>query len=332
MDKNKIRRLAGIETLSEKKWSGDVAAKKHSPEGLFADGSAAEIAKWLRSSHPAFRSAMSALNFYINRAGTGLSASRKEELEKAKMQLRKAFGVTEESTDLSQLRKIAGLPVVEASEEQEDECESSEEPEESAEESKEELLKSLTAAAEGKTGDDLHQIMMQVYDAGVADGREEGEKMKESANVPFLDRQAQQYMSTNMSDERAANIIFNKIKDDKSIRNFSDILKYVRMAMAEMPKNQMDIKDVASLVHDRMVDSGKMSLGEDLHADATSDEPIFKVEVTLLDAHGNEETHVVNMQAQDEDSAESAAKDRFVSTGKKLKSVVSLGKSKIQPR
>ena len=44
-----------------------------------------------RKSTP-FRSAMSMLNFYINRAGKNLKASQKEVLEKAKDELRKAFG------------------------------------------------------------------------------------------------------------------------------------------------------------------------------------------------------------------------------------------------
>jgi hypothetical protein len=44
-----------------------------------------------RKSEP-FRSAMSMLNFYINRAGKTLSATRRAKLGKAKDALRKAFG------------------------------------------------------------------------------------------------------------------------------------------------------------------------------------------------------------------------------------------------
>jgi hypothetical protein len=44
-----------------------------------------------RKSTP-FRSAMSMLNFYINRAGKSLSATRRARLGKAKNALRKAFG------------------------------------------------------------------------------------------------------------------------------------------------------------------------------------------------------------------------------------------------
>ncbi|HEY8194336.1 MAG TPA: DUF3175 domain-containing protein, partial [Hyphomicrobium sp.] len=41
-----------------------------------------------------FQSAMSMLTFYINRAGKNLSASRRHTLDRAKQELRKAFGRT----------------------------------------------------------------------------------------------------------------------------------------------------------------------------------------------------------------------------------------------
>lgn len=44
-----------------------------------------------------FQSAMSMLNFYINRGGKNLSASHKKVLEKAKNELRALFGRAEES-------------------------------------------------------------------------------------------------------------------------------------------------------------------------------------------------------------------------------------------
>lgn len=46
-----------------------------------------------RKSDP-YRSAMSMLTFYINRAGKGLSQADRTRLEKAKDELRKAFGKT----------------------------------------------------------------------------------------------------------------------------------------------------------------------------------------------------------------------------------------------
>ena len=42
-----------------------------------------------------FQSAMSMLNFYINRAGSGLPAKQKRVLTQAKSELRKAFGRSE---------------------------------------------------------------------------------------------------------------------------------------------------------------------------------------------------------------------------------------------
>ena len=79
------------EILNEKQWVADVETKKHPPDGLFAEGSADKIAKWLISSHTDLKSAMSALNFYINRAGKGLSADRKAVLEEVKKILSEKF-------------------------------------------------------------------------------------------------------------------------------------------------------------------------------------------------------------------------------------------------
>jgi hypothetical protein len=47
-----------------------------------------------RKSNP-YRSAMSMLNFHINRGGAGLSAERRRTLDAAKDELRKVFGRTE---------------------------------------------------------------------------------------------------------------------------------------------------------------------------------------------------------------------------------------------
>ncbi|HEY0747788.1 MAG TPA: DUF3175 domain-containing protein [Steroidobacteraceae bacterium] len=87
---------------TRRKWSGEVA--KHSDAldlqpGVFKGRSARTIAQSLKKSAEAshrrksspFRSAMSMLNFEINRAGKGLSAERRRVLENAKAELRKAF-------------------------------------------------------------------------------------------------------------------------------------------------------------------------------------------------------------------------------------------------
>jgi uncharacterized protein DUF3175 len=67
---------------------------------VFARGSARQVALSLkrsaersrrRKSTP-YRSAMSMLNFYINRGGRNLSATRRRVLERAKDELRAAFG------------------------------------------------------------------------------------------------------------------------------------------------------------------------------------------------------------------------------------------------
>lgn len=87
---------------TKKKWSADVARKSDALDlesGVFK-GSPAEIARSLKRSAERskrrkgtpLQSAMSMLNFFENRAGKQLPASRKRTLEKAKEELRKLFG------------------------------------------------------------------------------------------------------------------------------------------------------------------------------------------------------------------------------------------------
>ena len=85
------------------RWSGKVT--RHSDaldlqEGIFESKDPDEIAQSLkhsaevskrRKSDP-FRSAMSMLTFYINRAGKNLSDRQRRTLEAAKSKLREAFG------------------------------------------------------------------------------------------------------------------------------------------------------------------------------------------------------------------------------------------------
>ena len=86
-----------------RKWSGAVTKESDALDlkaHIFEALSPATIAKSLkrsaehshrRKSEP-YRSAMSMLTFYINRAGKNLSARRRHILEAAKSELRKAFG------------------------------------------------------------------------------------------------------------------------------------------------------------------------------------------------------------------------------------------------
>lgn len=86
-----------------RKWSQDVT--EHSDalaleNGVFTKPSARAIARSLKRSAErsrrrksgAYRSAMSMLTFYINRAGKDLPKSRKTKLENAKQELRKLYG------------------------------------------------------------------------------------------------------------------------------------------------------------------------------------------------------------------------------------------------
>ena len=86
-----------------RKWSAHVTEHSHAldlEKDVFTGSDPKRIAKSLkrsaetsthRKSDP-YRSAMSMLSFYLNRAGKNLSTARKKTLEKAKAELRKEFG------------------------------------------------------------------------------------------------------------------------------------------------------------------------------------------------------------------------------------------------
>jgi hypothetical protein len=84
-------------------WSQEVSARSDALDlepDVFTKASAKDIAESLKRSAEssrrrkagAFRSAMSMLTFYINRAGRSLPEPRKSTLEAAKGQLRRLFG------------------------------------------------------------------------------------------------------------------------------------------------------------------------------------------------------------------------------------------------
>jgi hypothetical protein len=84
-------------------WSGDVTEHSHAMDlqpGVFQRSDPRSIARSLKrsaeSSHnlksTPFRSAMSMLNFYINRAGRGLDAAQRQRLQDAKSELRALYG------------------------------------------------------------------------------------------------------------------------------------------------------------------------------------------------------------------------------------------------
>jgi hypothetical protein len=90
---------------SGSKWSKAVTEHDHPyalPPGVFKSGNPDEIAAALqrsaedpeRKSDDHFRTAMSMLDFYINRAGRNLSAAERQSLDKAKVALRQRFGKT----------------------------------------------------------------------------------------------------------------------------------------------------------------------------------------------------------------------------------------------
>ena len=64
--------------------------KKDSPRAIAASLKRSALASSRRKAEP-FRSAMSMLNFHINRSGRGLSTERRRVLERAKTELRTLF-------------------------------------------------------------------------------------------------------------------------------------------------------------------------------------------------------------------------------------------------
>ena len=90
---------------SAKYWSGRVTRESDAldlEEGVFTWHEPAKIAASLKHSAEAskrrkadpYRSALSMLIFYINRAGKNLPAAQKTRLERAKTELKKQFGRT----------------------------------------------------------------------------------------------------------------------------------------------------------------------------------------------------------------------------------------------
>lgn len=89
--------------VEDRRWSQAVTETSHALEleaGVFLLADPREIALSLQRSAEAsehrksepFRSAMSMLNFYINRAGRNLSVERRACLEAAKDELRRLYG------------------------------------------------------------------------------------------------------------------------------------------------------------------------------------------------------------------------------------------------
>jgi hypothetical protein len=88
---------------SNRNWSGKVTRESHAltlDEGVFTWKDPAKIARSLkrsaesstaRKSEP-YRSAMSMLTFYLNRAGKNMPVAQKNILADAKLELKKQFG------------------------------------------------------------------------------------------------------------------------------------------------------------------------------------------------------------------------------------------------
>lgn len=101
--KSAVRKSPQPKVKRTNRWSAQVTRTSDAldlPAGIFTQRSASAIARQLKraaeSSHrrksTPFQSAMSMLNFQINRGGKGLPARQKHLLNQAKQKLRVAFG------------------------------------------------------------------------------------------------------------------------------------------------------------------------------------------------------------------------------------------------
>lgn len=99
-----------------RRWSARVTRESDAltlEKGVFSRSSPRKIARSLKRSADhsrrrksgAYRSAMSMLTFYINRAGKDLSRSRKARLENAKDELRKLYGKGQRTKGKKRTRK-----------------------------------------------------------------------------------------------------------------------------------------------------------------------------------------------------------------------------------
>lgn len=99
----KAKKAVRTKSPSPRRWSQHVTETSNAldlDEGVFRQRSPRAIAASLKRSaersrrrkSDAFRSAMSMLSFYVNRAGKGLSDGRKRVLEEAKNELRSLYG------------------------------------------------------------------------------------------------------------------------------------------------------------------------------------------------------------------------------------------------
>jgi hypothetical protein len=101
--RRRTSRTTGAKRRSSRRWSGEVTRRSDALDldrGVFTLSDPKRIAASLKRSAERsrrrkadpYRSALSTLVFYINRAGKNLSAKRKRVLQSAKGELRKQFG------------------------------------------------------------------------------------------------------------------------------------------------------------------------------------------------------------------------------------------------
>lgn len=184
MDAHKLRSLAGLPRLNyeqskmlEQKLS-DVKPKVDVPDGTFTKKAKSIVSTLVKIHNGDKKKALKSLVFYINRAGKDVS--NLTELEKAKNALKESV----EFDDVNVFRARAGLPLLEKKEETEQEEDVPEDNDKEDKESDDEedlpsIVKKLAKKAVGKEEEELEELLMKVYQAGLADGEKSKEENSE---------------------------------------------------------------------------------------------------------------------------------------------------------
>lgn len=262
MDMNKLRALAGITAQPAKKVAGTpVAVNFNPPIGLLESGTKDKILEWVKSSHPSFQDASATLNHYLNsRTGKGLSPDRRGVVESARNSLADVYhtSVALAPFDSSLLRRMAGLPSLAVESHDDDEPmpepEDKEKPADSAEdrgEAHDELIKTIAKSVEGKSFDEVKELLGKVYDAGFHDGKADTEAPEDEA--PEEEEEGGDITEAAMTDEAASKAIFNKIKGtpDLTIPKVEALVKrYLSMVGRAPTDTKILLAGVVTLLQD----------------------------------------------------------------------------------
>lgn len=93
-----------FEGKKDGEWVDSVKTKQKPPKGLFADGTAQEIADWVIENHDDAKTAIASIDFYMNRGGKNISQDRLFVLRKAKRKVERALEPKLEESKLMEVK------------------------------------------------------------------------------------------------------------------------------------------------------------------------------------------------------------------------------------